>query len=111
MMALVPSSPALGSRSTRLPMVWAWCADATPFANHLNLAGMSAGNFVAGRFGNAASFNGSSSYLTYFHEPDDYPARGLPIFRAGRSPKETIAATAGQLTWHPSGPIPRIRTR
>jgi hypothetical protein len=58
-------------------------ADATVFGNHLSLVGMSAGNFVAGKFGNAASLNGSSTYLMMTHGVDDYPAKGLPIYRAG----------------------------
>lgn len=59
-------------------------ADATPFGHHLSLVGMDASRFVPGRFGNAASFNGSSTYLRKDHSPDDYPATGMPIYRASR---------------------------
>lgn len=44
---------------------------------------MSVANFVPGRFGNAASYNGSSTYLIKTHGAEDYPATGLPIYRAG----------------------------
>ena len=58
-------------------------ADATPFLNNLSLVGMDASSFVPGKFGNAANFNGSSSYLINLHSPDN-AATGLPIYRAGR---------------------------
>ncbi|MBI5384839.1 MAG: immunoglobulin domain-containing protein [Verrucomicrobia bacterium] len=57
--------------------------DATPFANHLNVVNLSAGNFTAGRFANAVTLNGSSTYLTNLHTPEDFPIKGLPIYRAG----------------------------
>lgn len=60
--------------------------DATPFGNHLRLVGMSAGSFVPGRVGNAASFNGTSTYMTNLHSVDN-AATGLPIIR---SPSRTI---------------------
>lgn len=59
-------------------------ADATPFGHHLNLVGMDASSFVPGRFGQAASFNGSSAYLRKDHDPEAYPATGMPIYRASR---------------------------
>jgi len=58
--------------------------DATPFGHHLSLVGMDASSFVPGRFGQAASFNGSSTYLRKDHGPEDYPATGMPIYRASR---------------------------
>jgi len=56
--------------------------DATPFANHLNVVGLSSGNFVPGQFGNAVQLNGSSTYMTNLHSPDP-SMTGLPIYRAG----------------------------
>src|SRR5262245_32626472 len=38
--------------------------DTTPFGNHLRVVGLAAGNFVAGKFGNAVSLDGTSTYLT-----------------------------------------------
>jgi len=57
--------------------------DASPFGNHLTLINMSAGNFVGGRFGNAVTLNGSSTYLIKTHGAEDYLPTGLPIYRAG----------------------------
>jgi hypothetical protein len=57
--------------------------DATPFGNHLTLVNLTAGDFTAaGRFGNAVTFNGSSTYLQKDHSPEAYPASGLPVYRA-----------------------------
>jgi hypothetical protein len=54
--------------------------DATPFANTLTLAG--APGVGAGQFGNAFTFNGSSTYLITLHTPDN-STTGLPVYRAG----------------------------
>src|SRR6185436_12045179 len=56
--------------------------DATPFSNHLSVVNMTGANFVAGRFNNAASLNGSSTYMVNVHAADN-AATGLPIYRAG----------------------------
>ncbi len=56
--------------------------DVTPFSNHVRAVNITGANFVPGQFGNAVSFNASSTYLTNLHGPD--PAiTGLPIYRAG----------------------------
>jgi hypothetical protein len=54
--------------------------DATPYGNNLNIAG--APVVGAGKFGNAFTFNGSSTYLSILHTSDN-SATGLPIYRAG----------------------------
>lgn len=57
-------------------------ADATPLQNNLTLVAMDPSSFVPGEFGNAGSFNGSSSYLTNLHSSDN-AVTGLPVYRAG----------------------------
>jgi hypothetical protein len=54
--------------------------DATPFANTLTLVGVP--TVGAGQFGNAFTFNGTSTYLANLHTPDN-AITGLPIYRAG----------------------------
>src|SRR4051812_19504347 len=44
--------------------------DATPFSNHMRAVNMTGANFVPGQFTNAASFNGSSTYMTNLHSPN-----------------------------------------
>lgn len=56
--------------------------DASPFGNHMNLSNMDASNFVPGRFGSAARFNGVDEMLNII-----YPVgagNGLPIHGARR---------------------------
>ena len=50
------------------------------FTNTLTVVGTP--DVGAGKFNNAFTFNGSSSYLTNLHAPDN-TATGLPIYRAG----------------------------
>src|SRR6185436_954042 len=56
--------------------------DQTPSSNHLSLVGMDSSNFVPGQRGNAALFNGTSTYLSIAHSSDN-SITGLPIYRAG----------------------------
>src|SRR5690242_19541978 len=54
--------------------------DATPYANTLGITG--APTVDAGKFGSAFTFNGTSTYLSVSHSPDN-SVTGLPIYRAG----------------------------
>jgi len=56
--------------------------DATPFGNHLNLIAMSGANFVPGRYGNAATFDGTSQLLSRIYTFGE--DNGLPIYSARR---------------------------
>lgn len=56
--------------------------DATPFSNNMRAVNMTAANFVPGQFTNAASFTGSTTYMTNLHSPDP-SITGLPIYKAG----------------------------
>jgi hypothetical protein len=55
-------------------------ADASAFANHLNLANMDASNFVPGKYGNAARFNGADEMLNSIYTVG--AGNGLPIHGA-----------------------------
>lgn len=54
--------------------------DASPFANHLNLSNMDASNFVPGKYGNAARFNGTDEMLNKIYTVG--AGNGLPIHGA-----------------------------
>src|SRR6187551_679255 len=54
--------------------------DATPYANNLNIVGTPV--IDTGKFGNAFTFNGSSTYLSIAHSSDN-SVTGLPIYPAG----------------------------
>jgi hypothetical protein len=56
--------------------------DETHSNNDLNMINMNAGNLVPGQFENAASFNGSSSYMLNLHSADP-SLSGLPIYNHG----------------------------
>jgi hypothetical protein len=56
--------------------------DVTPFGNHLNLVNMDINNFVVGKRGKAASFNGSDELLSLVYQPGG--GNGLPIYNARR---------------------------
>lgn len=55
-------------------------ADASAFGNHLNLHNMDASNFVPGKFGNAAQFNGTDEMLQMIYTVG--AGNGLPIHGA-----------------------------
>jgi hypothetical protein len=52
-------------------------ADLSPFGNHLGLVNMDGSNFVPGRRGNAAQFNGTDELLSKIYEPG--ADIGLPV--------------------------------
>jgi len=54
--------------------------DASAFSNHLNLANMDASNFVPGKYGNAARFNGTDEMLNTIYTVG--AGNGLPIHGA-----------------------------
>ena len=54
--------------------------DASAFANHLNLHNMDASNFVPGKYGNAARFNGTDEMLQMIYTVG--AGNGLPIHGA-----------------------------
>jgi hypothetical protein len=56
--------------------------DVTPFGNHLNLISMGVGNFIPGRYGNAATFDGASQMLSRIYTFGE--DNGLPVYRARR---------------------------
>src|SRR5262245_61690195 len=51
--------------------------DQSPFGNHLNLIAMDSSNFVPGRRGNAAQFNGADELLSRIYTAGS--GSGLPV--------------------------------